>query len=619
MFRKELLTILMFCFLSQMTMAQSFIQAQDDANLTHVFSQVDFNGGGAAFVDLDNDGDDDVYLVGGNAQDRIFTNDGTGVFTEITETAGIQITEEYYTTGAIYGDINNDGFEDIYVSTYFPIPRDNDFARNLLFVNNGDLTFTEIWGNGIVKDKSMTMASTFIDYDLDGDLDIYNANYVKEIKFTYDENGAINGFDHTCFNNLLFRNDGDGDFFEVTQSVLPFESGCALAVTATDYDNDGDLDILLGNDFGPFIQPNKFLRNDYSETGRFTEIGAEIGADQQMFSMGIAIGDYDNDLDLDYYVTNLGKNLFLELEDGQFTDNAAAAGIENEFSGHNSSLSVSWGTLFADIDNDMDLDLFVANGFVPAPAFVDNSTLDPDRLFINNGDKTFTEVDSTAGISNSLVSRGCAYSDIDMDGGIDILSIVFDKPGFGEEPISCLFKNAKENDNNWIKFKLEGTVSNRSAFGAKIYLYAGSEIRMAELNGGASFCSHNTSFMHFGLGIYESVDSVQIIWPGGQNIQTETNLQINSVNYIKESVSTSIKELNPSMATVFPNPTEGLFSIRLNDDQEIERVEVFDYRGQRVVTANSTSINLEDQSPGLYLLKIFTKDNSLIVKKITRL
>ena len=106
--RKELLTILIFCFLSQMTIAQSFIQAQDDANLTHVFSQVDFNGGGAAFVDLDNDGDDDVYLVGGNSPDRVFTNDGTGVFTEITETAGIEATTDYYTTGAIYGDINND-------------------------------------------------------------------------------------------------------------------------------------------------------------------------------------------------------------------------------------------------------------------------------------------------------------------------------------------------------------------------------------------------------------------------------------------------------------------------------------------------------------------------------
>ncbi len=617
--RKNLFSFLIICLFTQFSIAQKFIQSQEEANLNHVFNQVNFNGGGVAFVDIDNDGDDDAYIVGGKMKDRLLMNDGTGVFADITESAGILVSEEYYTTGVNYGDIDNDGDEDIYVNTYFLIEDASQFSRNLLFINNGDLTFTEIWGEGIQKDRSMTMGSTFIDYDLDGDLDIYNANYVKNIKFTYDDDGNINGFDHDCFSNILYRNNGNGLFSEVTQSTGLYDSGCALAVTATDYDNDGDMDLMVGNDFGSFIQPNKLYRNDYRETGKFTEVGSFLGADQEMFSMGIAIGDYDNDLDLDYYVSNLGKNVFLEQEDNQFTDVAKDAGVENEFSGYNNSLSVSWGNLFADIDNDMDLDLFVANGYVPAPAFVDNSTLDPDRLFINNGDKTFTEVDSAAGIDNQLVSRGCAYSDINMDGAIDILSIVFDKPGFGLDPSSCLFKNNNENNNNWIKFKLEGTISNRSAYGSKVYVYTGDEIRMTELNGGASFCSQNTSYIHFGLGQYEAVDSVKIIWPGAENIQIVKSVQTKTVNYIKETIATNLDEFNQDALSISLNPSRGIFSVIGIDSNKINRINVYNLDGKKLLTIFGNQIDISGYPSGTYILKIITNERQIIAKKILKL
>ncbi|MDF1695616.1 MAG: FG-GAP-like repeat-containing protein [Saprospiraceae bacterium] len=617
--KRIITSIAVLCLCIHFSYGQQFIQAQEEANLEHVFSQDDFNGGGVAFVDLDNDGDDDAYLVGGKTTDKIFINDGNGVFTEITASAGLEITEEYYTTGVIYGDIDNDGDEDLYVNTYYLIADKSQYSRNLLFLNNGDLTFTEIWGNGIQKDKSMTMGSTFIDYDLDGDLDIYNGNYVKEVIFTYDDDGAIDGFAHKCFTNLLYRNNGNGLFSDVSQSMGLFEAGCALAVTATDYDNDGDMDLLVGNDFGPFIEPNMVFRNDYNEGGKFTEVASVLGADQEMFSMGFAIGDYDNDLDLDYYISNLGKNVFLEKEGDEFVESAEAAGIENEFSGYNSSLSVSWGNLFADIDNDMDLDLFVANGYVAAPSFVDNSTLDPDRLFINNGDKTFTEADSTSGINNHLVSRGCAYSDIDMDGKIDILSIVFDKPGFGFTPSSCLFKNATTNTNNWVKIKLEGTESNRSAYGSKIFVYTGNDIQMSELNGGASFCSHNTSYMHFGIGQYESIDSVKIVWPGGKNSQIETEVLVNSVNYIKERISTKTAELDSDYFTISPSPSEGIITISGTNSSQFQKAIIFDQLGKRVVTSYSKQIDFSFSPSGTYFIKVYNQKGLASTKKITKL
>lgn len=616
--KSKLISCFIFSLFTQLSTSQHFEQIQDESNLNHVFAQVNFNGGGVAFVDIDKDGDDDVYLVGGDLKDRLFVNDGTGIFSEITESAGISITEEYYTTGANYGDIDNDGDEDIYVNTFYTNSI-SQFSRNLLFQNNGDNTFTEIWGIGDPKDNSLTLGTTFIDYDLDGDLDIYNVNYVEVIRFTYDEDGAVSGFDHDCFANYLYRNDGNGQFTDVTQSLGLGDTGCALAVTATDFDSDGDLDLIVGNDFGPFIEPNKIYRNDYNETGKFTEVGSMMGGDQEIFSMGIAIGDYDNDLDLDYYISNLGKNVFLEMEDNQFIDVAQQAGVENEFSGYNSSLAVSWGNLFADIDNDMDLDLFVSNGYVPAPAFVDNSTLDPDRLFINNGDKTFTEVDTSAGIQNNLASRGCAYSDIDMNGSLDIFSVVYNKPGFGLDPTSCLFKNSTENSNNWVKIKLEGTTANRSAFGSKIYVYTGSDTQMAELNGGASFCSQNTSYLHFGIGQHQAVDSIKVVWPGSESFQIEKSIQINSVNYIKEGLSNNLNELDQNDITVSPNPSSGLFGVSESNNVEIDRILIYDLNGKQLKTTTSRKIDLSNYPSGVYLLKVQTEDKKLLTKKITKL
>ena len=363
--RNYLLTILFSISLFHLQ-GQMFVQSQNVAGIDHIFSQQTFNGGGAAWVDIDNDNDDDLYLVGGTEKDVIYLNNGDGTFTDISENSGLDSTATAYTTGVICGDVNNDGYKDIFVNTYFSDTE--DFCKNLLYMNNGDNTFTEVWVYDDAKDKSMTMGSVFIDFDLDGLLDIYTVSYVEVIEFTFDNEGAINGFAHECFSNRLYRNLGNFEFEDVTSEQGLGDTGCALAVTASDFDGDDDLDILVGNDFGPFLQSNKMYENDRNNNF-FNQVSNDIGLSTEMFSMGIGVSDFDNDLDLDYYISNLGANVLLENDNGIFTDIAEQANCTNKYVYGDTTLSVSWGNLFADIDNDGDEDIFVANGYVPGPFF----------------------------------------------------------------------------------------------------------------------------------------------------------------------------------------------------------------------------------------------------------
>lgn len=561
-----------------------FSEEQVERNLEHKFYHTNFNGGGIAFVDIDNDGDDDAYLNGGKEVDKLMINDGTGNFTNVTEGTGLEITADIYTAGITYGDIDNDGDKDFFVNTH--AGPDGTYTYNMLFQNNGDMTFTNIWPTN--TDKSMTMGTVFIDYDLDGDLDIYNVNYVDKIMFTYDDMNQINGFDHECYSNYMYRNNGDGTFTDVTTQLDLDDTGCALTVTATDYDDDGDLDLLIGNDFGPFIQPNKLYRNDIDE-GKFTEVGMPTNSDNEMFSMGIAVGDYDNDLDLDYYISNMSKNVLLENDGGTFIQSADYAGVENQFVEKDSSLSISWGTLFADVNNDMYVDLFISNGYVPAPSFVDNGNLEPDKLYINNTDGTFAEMDSTSGIWNEITSRGCAYSDVDNDGKLDIYSIVYDKPTFGLDGASCLYMNKSVNNNNWVKINLEGVQTNKDAFGSKVYIYTGNDVQMRELSGGSSFCSHNSSTMHIGIGSHESIDSVVIKWTGGINIQTEHDIAVNATNNILEKINTSTLEFSEIPLEFYPNPTKEYLTISLLESSIIS-VQIFDTTGKIISEFESKNV-----------------------------
>ncbi len=617
-----------FLFFSTFLSAQQLIDIQEIAGINHTFQHETFIGGGAAFFDYDNDGDDDLYLTSGNRPDIFYENLGGGVFTERTNEAGFFVARNYNTMGVIAGDIDNDGFKDLFVTTKQKL--NGAFDKNLLFKNNGDGTFSDIWPADESGKSTWSISATFLDYDLDGLLDIYVGNYVEISNLLRDERDEVIGFGHTCFKNQLFRNRGDGRFSDVAAALQLADTGCALAVTASDFDNDGDLDLMVANDFGPDIEPNRFFLNDL-ENGRFQEIGNDVNANQAIYGMGFAVGDYDNDLDLDYYVTNNGNNLLLNNENGQFTDAAAISGTDYTWNDiQDSVLSVSWGCAFLDLDNDTDLDLYVANGFVPGPTYLPTNIVDNDKVFLNNGKGVFQEDTINYLIDNPFVARGMAYSDIDNDGDLDVISVVQKAP-LNATRNSKLFQNqliSTNNDDlvgkNWLQLQLTGVTVNRDAYGSKVYLYVDNQTFMRELNGASSHCSHSTSILHFGLNNMEQVDSIVIHWTGGINQQTIYNIPANRRILVTEAeaeFTTSIDDfiLAAGAIKIFPNPSKDWLTIELATlENRTAMVTILTVTGQTLFSTSSNqslfSIPIMDLSSGIYFLKVESGENIQLLK-----
>lgn len=605
--------------------AQHFTVAQSEAGIDHVLKHSAFLGGGAVFFDYDNDGDDDLYITAGDNRDHFYVNNGDGTFENQAIEAGFPATTIYYTTGAIAGDVDNDGFKDLFVTTWFS--NFENLSRNLLFHNNGDGTFTEMWSH--FNDKAQTMGATFLDFDLDGLLDIYVINYIEDTHFIYDDDGDIVGYDHDCFENKFYRNTGDNDFEEISQEVGLDDTGCALAIAGTDFDLDGDIDIYLANDFGEFVEPNRLFQNDI-EANMFNEVGETYQANIGMYGMGIAVGDIDQDLDLDYYVTNFGKNILLKNEGDIFSEIAEEAGVDNTWIIDDSTSYVSWGTAFLDIDNDTDLDLYVANGYVPSPSFLSTHLFQNDKLYVNQGDLTFTDEGETLGIENLYTSRGMAYSDYDNDGDLDIVSVVLNVPINDGGWQTVLFRNEMGNEKNWLQVTLEGVEANRDAYGSKVYLFADGKTFMHEVSGGSSHCSQNTSRAHFGLGDVAHVDSVQVSWPGGKRLQTIHDLDINQNIYVLEDttiadtipIASTVDEYIFSELIISPNPASGWVDIAFGNHEGNEiKLEIINSLGQteKILELKKGEkifrVNVSQLKSGVYFFT-FKSNEKFVSKKI---
>jgi hypothetical protein len=611
--------------------AQHFVEAQQEAGIDHIVSHASFMGGGAAFFDADNDGDDDLYITSGKEVDHFYVNNGDGTFTLSSEAAGFTNTSFYYTTGVVSGDVDNDGFKDLFVINWGSDTA--SLAPNFLYHNNGDGTFTET--QPFPEDASFSIGATFLDYDLDGWLDLYVVNYVAEANFLYDGNVVV-GFDHTCFSNQFYRNNGDGTFTEVSQEVNLADTGCALATTATDYDMDGDMDIYIANDFGEFIQPNKLYRNNITQ-GNFTEVGEATNAAVPMYGMGIAVGDIDQDLDFDYYITNFGRNAMIRNEGGSFTNITELCGAGNEWVVEDTSLTVGWGTAFIDIDNDSDLDLYVANGYVPSPGFLPSTLFMNDKLYLNNaGELPFSDVGESYGITNKHATRGMSYSDFDNDGDIDILAVVLNVPinlpVGSDQYATLLYRNEAGNLNNWFQVTLEGVEANRDAYGSKVIVYADGKALLQEMSGGASHASHYSSRLHFGLADASTVDSVSVIWTGGRRTQTSYDFSANQVVHIVEdttiaNVAVGINELfaNDNQFKLYPNPTSQSVTLSWKTSQPInvQQLQLFTATGQLVkqqktaISASQADLPLDVSSlpSGVYYLLVRT-DQGVLSKKL---
>lgn len=487
--------------------SQQFAICNEESGVDHVYQQLGFIGGGAAFFDADNDGDDDLYVTSGFGMDHFYCNNGDGTFLNKSIEAGFFITSEHYTTAVTVGDINNDGYQDLFVCT-----RGNSyqsFTKNFLYLNLQDGSFVDIWDHLEDIDQTYSTGASFVDFDNDGLLDIYILNYVDQAGFEYDPiSGEVIGYDHTCFDNLLYRNI-DGINFERISLQQVQSQGCSLGVCATDIDHDRDMDLLLANDFGEFVVGNKTYKNNYPNIS-FTEVGSSLGLNHEIYGMGVAHGDYDNDGNIDYYMTNFGSNILLKNENGIFTDLAKETGCDDTWFVEDQYLSVSWGCFFADFNNDSFLDLFVANGWIPSPEFIDSKLGQDDVIFLNDRGESFNRAENL-GISNTDVSRGACYSDFDNDGDIDIFVVSQTVPANQQGWSSKLFRNDLESK-NYLQVELKGSEASTNAFGTLVEVFYNGHSLIRESISASSHASQNTAILHFGLDTIPFVDSLKIDW-----------------------------------------------------------------------------------------------------------
>ncbi len=558
--------------------------------IDHYYFSVSYMGGGTAFFDFDNDGDEDLWIAGGINQDVLYENDGNGAFIEIGESAGLEATNGHITSGVVTADLDNDGYRDVILTGHIGM-------SPLLFKNNGDGTFSEISESaGLSEYEAQCFAAACGDVNQDGYLDIYFATYIDEVQLIYDGTGAVIGFDHDCFDNFLFINNGDWTFTEMATEYGLKNGGCALASTFTDFDQDADADLLIANDFGEWITPNALYEN-IDPNNPFPNISEMTGMDVGVYGMGIATGDYDQDQDLDYYITNLGRNVLLENQGNHtFLDQTTETGVED--SHVDSLLATGWGTAFMDVDNDSDLDLFVCNGYVPSALFIDNNPQNRNRLFINNGNingtgYAFEETAFASGLDDSGKGRGFSYADYDNDGDLDMF-VVNNNKQTTSDPIEkvLLFRNDLDNNHNWLKVKLEGTTSNRDAFGSSIKIILADKSWIHDYNGGyGSHTSQHSSIAHFGLGEHEIVDSLIVTWPGGGQ-HVFTDLTVNQMICISENgtftdTEEPISQKEVMQLSAFPNPFNNQTQIQFYlPHRDQIKIDIYDAIGRKIESIN---------------------------------
>lgn len=489
-------------------------------------------GAGCAFLDYDNDGWMDIYLVNSGKCDfytpphalrnALYRNNRDGTFTDVTEKAGVG--GGGYGQGVAVGDYDGDGFPDIYVTQY---------GSSILYHNNGDGTFTDITEKAGVGVIGWASSAVWFDYDNDGKLDLFVCQFAKFDKETGCGIGP-DGKRHYCIPKIfqpmpswLFHNNGDGTFTDVSQqSGIAGLLGKAWGVVATDINNDGRMDLFVANDtVANFLFVNQ-------GNGKFVESGlaADVGynADGRPRSgMGVDSADFNQDGYMDLFVANIDEEIFSLYQnngDGTFNDEAMPLGI-----GLATRWMSGWGLKFFDYDNDGDLDLILANGFPDDLVEEFSSEVkyrEPLLLFRNTGTR-FENVSSHGGpvFGKSFAARGLALGDFNNDGAVDVLISVNDGP-----PV--LLRNNIGKQNHWLGVKLVGTKSNRDAIGAHITYQSGDLKRSRMKVGGGSFLSSHDPRIVLGLGKRTKVDWLEVKWPQPSgNVERFTNLPAD--RYIK--------------------------------------------------------------------------------------
>ncbi len=533
-------------------------------------------GSGAGWIDVDGDGLIDLVYLTPEGQVNVFGFDaGSGAFTDRSVSAIPDAVRAMNNPalGVTCGDVNNDGYVDMFITMNGP---------NLLLLNNGDGTFRSAARTagikpGLIKDMSgnwvtgdaLSSSAAFLDYDNDGLLDIYVGNYMGNANQLFhntgvDETGMPHFVDVAPALHLDFGQDG--------------ESNWTLGVAVADYDNDGDMDIYVANDYnGPnteygILNPGDNILFRNNGDGTFTDVSRASHADDPGWAMGVTFGDYDHDGNLDIFLANFWQDALLHNNgDGTFTNVARDAGLVTDGAWNWNG----WGTSFIDYDNDGDLDIHVANGYILNDQ--GQKPNEPNQLWENttgfSGVTHFKDVSHAAGIDDTGDGRGAAYGDFNHDGFLDLFVInnnFVHGPEVAPTTDRLLYINMKNgtfkdvansegirnspsdgngmpsrgdfSQNDWLEVSVRGTVSNRSAIGARVTIQNQGHRWIAELGSG-SYCSQNSPYLHFGLGTLTVVDSVVVRFPSGRTA-VEKNVPLNQVLTVVEPNQTPVSLLS---------------------------------------------------------------------------
>ncbi len=498
-------------------------------------------GSGAAFADIDNDSDLDLYIVNiprpltqdasvGSETNVLYRNNGDGTFTDITDIAGVG--HHGYGMGCVFADYNGDGNLDLYVTNY---------GANVLYRNNGDGTFSDVTKTAGVGCELWSTGAAFADIDGDSDLDLYVCNYVtynlEKLEQMQEESlqsgkpvpSALNPHVFDPQDNVFYRNNGDGTFNDVTAEVgIAAPGGRSMQCIFSDFDNDNDLDLYVAND----TSVNYVYRN--AGNGAFTDVSNESWAADFRGSMGLAAGDYDEDGDIDLFISHwvdeentLYRNLFKEDPSSghiRFVDESYSAMLAEV-----SIKLIGWGTALFDYDNDGDLDIFVTNGST-FQELKQPEVLIPqvDALYRNDGDGSFSDVSEISGITGlrTHVGRGATFGDYDNDGDVDIFVVNNHAP-------PTLLRNDGGNRNGWLHVELIGTDNNRNAIGAKVQLKTADRMQVREVYAGESYMSANSFIAEFGVGDATQIETLQVTWLNG-DVQKQHNIPVNQRVRVKQ-------------------------------------------------------------------------------------
>ena len=505
----------------------SDVAKESQVDFHHFRADVFFNiGGGTAAADFNNDGWIDIYAANSRGNNALYRNNGDGSFTNVAIEAGVA-DPDGHSNAAGWGDYDNDGNIDLFLT---------NFGTSKLFQNNGDGTFSDVTENAGVEDPNIQFRSTGVawgDYDQDSYLDLLIVRWITE-----DDPMVMveRDFEPLVRAMVLYRNNGDGTFTNkrfLLGDPRDYPSkvkGAGFKPSFLDYDGDGDLDIYTVNDFGEDNYHNVLWRNDGPDgSGEwiFTDVSAASGADVAISGMSLAVGDYDNDRDLDLYMTNMGPSRLLANQgDGTFVNVADETGAgRGQLPGDTlPNGSVGWGSAFGDFDNDGDLDLYyVAGGLEEAQ---------PNALMVNDGTGSFEDLSALSGTDDMGVGRGLVCADFDNDGKLDLFVVNMGDEQ-GNPGIARLFRNESDVNNHWLAVKLVGTASNRHGNGARITVTAGNQTQVREAGASQSQMSHSNLPAHFGLGVNDQVDRIEIRWPGGETQDLES-VKANQVLTINE-------------------------------------------------------------------------------------